>query len=518
MKKLLNWFRWIDDNLLHFALIIFIIAISLLPKIPLKNIEYTYIKFRYDDLIPGIMGAIFLIQWFRKKIVLNTKFIVIFCLYWLAVFLSFYLGAFVKNTIPIEGIGYLHSIRRIEYMFIFFVASSAIVSQKRFRQYMSVYFITLGLVSLYGIGQKFLSFPSIQSMNPAYSDGRILYLNQYDRINSTFGGHFDLAGYLTFSIPLIFGFYFAYKQRRYLFLYVVTFIALLYTAMRSAFGAYIVTMPTYLLMNKKFKMLAFFLIASAVLTLLTGQMIKRFQETLAIKTVYVNSQTKQTSVAQGNGPQNLPHGGPAINIPIVDRNAAKPVAADPAELQRIALEQAQQELKSQGRVLNTQEINKRATEISKFLKPQQSLLCDISCSVRLEVEWPRAIGAFLYDPIFGTGPSSITEATDNDIFRAFGEVGLVGSFFFFYILFSICRFVLKARKFVPKDERLIYSSFVFGVIALLLNAFYVDVFEASKVAYNFWLVAGLFVGVAQLLIKNGKESYETRGKQTSSKN
>lgn len=184
MKKLTNLLRWIDDNLVHIAVLFFIVAVSLFPKIPLKNIEYTYIKLRFDDILPAVVAVIFLIQLLRRKITLNTKFIVIFCLYWLAVFVSFFLGAFIQNTIVIEGIGYLHSMRRIEYMFIFFVASSAIVSEKRFWQYMMTYLVTLGLVSLYGIGQKFLSFPSIQSMNPAYSDGRILYLNQYDRINS----------------------------------------------------------------------------------------------------------------------------------------------------------------------------------------------------------------------------------------------------------------------------------------------------------------------------------------------
>jgi hypothetical protein len=380
---------------------------------------------------------------------------------------------------------------------------------------MIVYLVTLGIVSLYGIGQRFLSFPSIQSMNPAYSDGRILHLNAYDRINSTFGGQFDLAAYLTFSIPIIFGFFYAYKQVRYIFIYLIGFTALLYTAMRSAFGAYIVTMPVFLIINRKFKMLAFVAVASIVLTLFTGQLIKRFQETLAVKTVYVNTQTQQKSVDQGNSPKDLPHGGPALSIPLVPKSNGMPVPVDPATLQKIAIDQATQELKQQGKVLNTGEINKRASEISKYLKPQKSLLCDISCSVRLEVEWPRAIGAFLYDPLFGTGPSSITEATDNDILRAFGEMGLVGSFFFFFLLFSICRFVLKARKYVPENERMIYSGFVFGVIALLLNAFYIDAFEASKVAYNFWFVAGLYVGVTQLLIQ--KNEYGKRAHAPSKK-
>lgn len=518
MKKLINWLRWIDDNLLHIALIFFIVAVALIPKIPVKHIEYTYIKIRIDDIIPVITGLVFLIQFIRRKVTLNTKFLVIFCFYWLAVFISFFVGAYISNTIVVEGIGYLHSIRRVEYMFIFFIASSAVISQERFRQYMNIFLISLGVVSLYGIGQKFLSFPSIQTMNPAYSDGRVLFLNEYDRINSTFGGHFDLAGYLTFSIPIILGFFMAYKHKMYLVLYVLAFTALLYTSMRSAFGAYFLSVPTYLLLNKKFKMLLFVVIASAILTIATGQMLKRITSTFAFKTVYVNTETQQTSIDQENSPKELPHGGSEIKIPIIGgKSQNTPVNASPEEIRRVALEQAEQQFKQQGRKLNTDEINKRAAEISKFIKPQKSLLCDISCSVRLEVEWPRAIGAFMYNPIFGTGPSSITEATDNDILRSFGEVGLLGSFFFFFILFSICRYVLKAMKLAPKDEKLIYSGFIFGVVALLLNAFYVDVFEASKVAYNFWLVAGLYVGVTSVIINDSK-AHEKRNPSSASKN
>ncbi len=514
MKKLIKSLKWIDNNLVHFTVIFFIVAVSLLPKIPFKNIEYTYIKFRLDDFLPAFVGVIFLIQFLRRKITLNTKFLVIFCLYWLAVFLSFFVGAYIKNTIVVEGIGYLHSMRRIEYMFIFFIASSAITSERRFKQYMVIYLVVLGIVAAYGLGQRFFQFPSIQSMNPAYSDGRVLFLNKDDRINSTFGGHFDFAGYLTFSFPIIFGFYYGLKNRTFITIYFLSFIALLYTSMRSAFGAYILTVPLFFAVNKKFKMLAFILVTSAILTVLTGQMIKRFRDTLAVKTVYVNTQTSQTTIHQKNSPKDLPHGGPNIVLPFLPRdNSAIPV--DPGQIQIVAIEQAQAELKQQGKKLNTAEIGKRADEISKFIKPQKSLLCDISCSVRLQVEWPRAIGAFLYNPLVGTGPSSITEATDNDIFRSFGEVGIIGSFFFFFILFSICRYVLKAKKFVKGDEKMIYSGFVFGVVALLLNAFYVDVFEASKVAYNFWMVAGFYVGVSHLIINDTKEHDKRRAQKSS---
>ena len=43
---------------------------------------------------------------------------------------------------------------------------------------------------------------------------------------------------------------------------------------------------------------------------------------------------------------------------------------------------------------------------------------DRSMSIRLNVEWPRAMRAFYKNPLLGTGYSSITLATDNDYLRA----------------------------------------------------------------------------------------------------
>ena len=63
----------------------------------------------------------------------------------------------------------------------------------------------------------------------------------------------------------------------------------------------------------------------------------------------------------------------------------------------------------------------------------QPVFEDRSVSIRLNVEWPRAIRAFSKNPLLGTGYSSITLATDNDFLRLLGEVGLVGALAFFLI-------------------------------------------------------------------------------------
>jgi len=42
----------------------------------------------------------------------------------------------------------------------------------------------------------------------------------------------------------------------------------------------------------------------------------------------------------------------------------------------------------------------------------------------------------------------------------------------------------------------------------MINASYIDVFEASKVAYTFWMITGIFIGLISLY-KN-KKAYEKK--------
>lgn len=480
---------------MHLALSAFIVLASLFPKIPLRFVEYTYIRIRYDDILPVALVGIFIIQLLRKKVKFNTKFLLHVLIFWTAVFISFFAGYHFFKTIPVFNIGLLHSLRRVQYIIVFFVAASAISSKRQFERYMKIYFLTLLLVTLYGIGQKFLQFPSIQSMNPAYVDGRLLVLTEFDRINSTFGGHFDLAAYLTFSIPILFGFYFNQSKKLLFGTFIMSLVTLLYTAARSSYISYIVSITSFLLLHaRKFKLYFIVLLLTAGLTVTTGEMAKRFSQTFQVKTIYIDELTGDVKIDQRyDKTSELPAGG--FKLPLAKQ---KTVRVDEAQLRRIALEKALKEAERQGRQLNTKEIEKRANEISKIIKPKEVWLCDIACSTRLQIEWPRAIGAFLYSPVLGTGPSSITEATDNNILRWLGEFGLLGTSAFIFLLGSIVKRIWNYSKKFKNEARYKYTGFVFGLFALLINALYVDVFEASKVAYNFWTVAGLYIGLITL--------------------
>lgn len=503
MKKLTSLLRWIDDNLIKIFLAVFIFLIPLYPKFPLIDLEYTYISVRFEDLFVALFYVIFVLQVLRKKIILRKKFLLLFVFFWIATLASFFVGFYLQKTIPVYQIGFLHALRRIEYMFVFFIAVSAIASKKDLPFYLNLYFIALLLVGLYGIGQRFTDLPAVQTMNPEYARGRILTLTPEARISSTFGGHFDLSAYLVFSIPLVLGYYFFSEKKKYAILFALSITTLLYTAQRISFIAYVISVTTFLMFFRKFRFFVFTAILTAALMFVTGDLSKRFAQTFQFKQVFVNLQTGDVVIDQTITTRELPAGG--FEIPLLSKKGkktARQVVLDEKtkkEILEIAREQARKEALREGRTPTNKEAEKRAQQIAGLINVKNTVLCDISCSTRLQVEWPRAIASFIQNPLFGTGPSSITEATDNDYLRWLGELGLLGTVLFVYILYSLVYTIIQTAKKASQDQKYLFLGFLFGLFALFINATYIDVFEASKVAYSFWLMAGLVVGQAALV-------------------
>lgn len=118
---------------------------------------------------------------------------------------------------------------------------------------------------------------------------------------------------------------------------------------------------------------------------------------------------------------------------------------------------------------------------------------DRSTSIRLNVEWPRAMRAFTKNPILGTGYSSITLATDNDYLRALGETGAFGLLSFLLIFMYLYKH-LKNYIFDSSMKSIFIAGFIGSTVGIIATAIFIDIFEASKFAIIYWLVTGLVVG------------------------
>jgi O-antigen ligase len=123
---------------------------------------------------------------------------------------------------------------------------------------------------------------------------------------------------------------------------------------------------------------------------------------------------------------------------------------------------------------------------------------DRSTSIRLNVEWPRALRALTKNPLLGTGFSSITLATDNDYLRMLGEMGILGFTAFILIFIRIWRRFIGVIIKLGKDKTL-ENAFIAGMIGaqfgVAINAIFIDIFEASKFAIIYWLLMGITIGL-----------------------
>ena len=292
------------------------------------------------------------------------------------------------------------------------------------------------------------SWPVIITQNDEYSKGIALRWVAGSQLNSTFAGHYDLATFMVFVLPFFISLFFLVKGiKGRLVLGAVTLSGLWLlanTASRISIVSYLLASVVSLLLIKKYKAIILTLAVSVILFALTGSVIDRYTQVI---TVYYQK--------------------------IVSKFKVK--AADVESLPQ-----------------RMENVNSRPTPVPVFE--------DRSTSIRLDVEWPRAVRAFKKNPLLGTGYSSITLATDNDFLRLLGEVGILGFLSFILIftnIFSLSKRLLSKARTLSGIELAFAVSYIGGIVGVFVNALFIDIFEASKFAIIFFLVTGMFVGFAR---------------------
>ena len=76
---------------------------------------------------------------------------------------------------------------------------------------------------------------------------------------------------------------------------------------------------------------------------------------------------------------------------------------------------------------------------------------------------------------------------------------MLGFLTFFGIIGFICYFaVSNFAKIKDQFSATIVAGLTAATCGLLINAIYIDVFEASKVAYMFWIMAAILIATIKL--------------------
>ena len=462
MQKHLLKLERVSSALLKYSVASLLIFVPLYPKFPFLAIPGTQVAIRLEDFLLLIIFSLWFFANARNlgKLVRDdiSRSIMIF---WVVGLVSLLSAIFVTQNVDTK-IGLLHWLRRIEYMGVFFIGYSSIKNRKDITFYIKIIFVVIIFSFIYGLGQKYFNWPIITTQNPEYSKGIALRYVPGAHIVATFAGHYDLASFLVFVLPVVISIalsgkenlerFFGHKNKIIMYaMPTMVFFAglwlLVNAASRISIASYLGSAILSLLLIRRAKFIPVVIVVSIMFTGFSSNLIDRYIRVLEVSTKKLLMEV------------------------------SKPVHAA-------------------GEVLPTRREAPSPT-------PQPiPLFEDRSTSIRLNVEWPRAIRALTKNPLLGTGYSSITLATDNDYLRMLGEIGILGFLSFFLVLIRI---VLHLFKMLQSEKLGIEHVIVLGILGsipgVLLNMVFIDILEASKFAILFWLMLGLSIKTVDI-VKN----------------
>ncbi len=531
-----------------FGLALFtLIFIPLFPKLPLFDILPGYIvRVRSEDILIGIIWILFGVQLWRKKISLKTPLTKMVGFYMLAGALSVISAVLIIQTVPIEllhiGKTVLHYLRYIEYFSLFFILYNSVKTITQAKIIVGTLVLILLALSIYGYGQKYWYWPVYSTMNREFSKGVRLYLMPHARVQSTFAGHYDLGGYLALVVPIVLALLLSKKFNHKLaivFLHLTWWLGtwlLIVSAARSSFGAYFLATiivligamwqyPTW--KQKIFRFLISSIYVGAVTISLFGffgsDMTDRFMDLIdknrAAHDIFhgFNGWRKEAinnyvmiplGLKEPAVPKNAIATG-AMNDDVLTKTDQVPSTTIPSDVYvEVPIKETVATQSASGQTTYV-EVEKDRTYSDNAIK------YGLSMAIRLDALWPQALKGFYRNPLLGSGYGTLnkeskyqyTEAdsTDNNFLRTLGETGLLGFVTFYGAIGLAIFWTYKLIKTSPWPwTKMMGVGFIAGSVALLINAVYIDVFAASKVAMSFWAIAGGVLAILQITAKANK--------------
>lgn len=456
------------EEFLFWGLVFLLVFVPLYQRFPFVELKNLPVAIRLEDLLIlfyFLFWCFYLFFSNRWKLFLKNKLFLLALFFLFVGFVSSFSALFLKGTVSFGQVVF-HFLRRVELLSFLFFPLALKFNKRRFSVFVFTFLLVVLVSNFYAFGQKFLRFPVITGI----SKGRISYLGVADRVNSTFAGHYDLAVFLMMSIILIlsflifvFGKWFKNRKPVYLayifalaFLFCFSLYVLVITAARLSFAALFVGVFALTIFLRK-KYLLFFPVLFVLLVFLFPS---KLRERL-ILTFVVNIKKEWRAYQPVNEIQEKRS---QLNIPTL-----------PVYHERVKSREG----------VEAPDISPGEPEDLGQLAVYRSL------EIRTKKEWPRAVRAFLRDPLLGSGYSSIDLATDNDFLRLIGEVGFLGFVSFMLLLFFIWRKLFVLWKEVKRFDKYYVSAILSLFLAFVFNAILIDVFEATKVASLFWLLIGV---------------------------
>lgn len=516
--------QWLDDNLLTVLAGILLVAIPLYPKIPLFDAIPGYIvRVRLEDLLIGFTGLVWFVQVVRKKVNWKHPLTYLVTAYLTIGFLSTLSALFITRSVPIEllhaGKMYLHYFRRIEYFALLFIVYAAIKTKFHAKAFIVISAFTMIAVSIYGYGQKYLYWPVYSTMNREFAKGWKLYLTEHARVPSTFGGHYDLAAFTMITLTILLSLFLIVKNIYLKILFAVSFLTgfwlLILTASRTSSIAYLVAITTLMALYFIFKSWKwaiprwFGVMAFTMFVMLSfGDLSERFTQIAGLQ----EFRDKYATLAFLPKIERPKEGTAVDPISLVTTPSDTPFIPEKpgsgGELPGDVYED----------IPIPQEKEGGGYELVSRTYSDNAYKYGLSAAIRFDALWPRAWAGFQANPLLGTGYSTLTkqsvgqfteaESTDNNYLRDLGETGLLGFVSFYSIIVGLMFLAITRVKHLKHEP--LFFAFSIGMMAattgLLLNAIYIDVFAASKIAETYWALAGILLAIIYKLNPSSKHA------------
>ncbi len=539
MKKLFNWCK---ENLLFLFTLFLLAFIPLYPKLPLIDVRHTWVYVRLEDFFVLFVLFCMGILIVRNKFSLKTPLTVPILLFWIIGGVATIHGIlliFPGMAGVFPSVAFLSFLRRIEYMSLFFVAYFGMKDKRLLSYFVTVLTGTLLFIIFYGIGQKYLGFPAFLTMNEEFAKGIAIRLSPLSRVSSTFAGQYDLAAYLVLIVPIIISLFFGYRNWLVKTAFAVTasfgLLVLFMTVSRISVFALVVAVGLVLMLQKKKLVIISIPVIAVVVALLVSVspgLRERFGNTVKEIDVLVDAKTGD-AIGQVKGVPNVYFQNKVVKQQFLGnianlRNAASPAATLVIPYtylpEKVDLLVEPNAPTGENLPQGTGYINLPLSPVIKRLgnfyyerKPdpktgivevqiingdyllKKAFAYDLSFTTRFQGEWPHALAAFERNVLFGSGYGSVSMAVDNSYLRMLGEVGALG-FASFSAIFIIIGVYIK-RTWSTIDSRPTKSfiiGFIAGIVGLGINAIFIDVFEASKVAFVLWMLTGTTLGLLHL--------------------
>jgi hypothetical protein len=434
-----------------------LITVVVYPKFPFIRVPGTFVSIRMEDLLIAVSSLLILYLFFDKVVKLaSEKIVKLYGLFLFVGFLSFLSSILILKTAEVH-IGFLHLLRRFEYFIPFTVSFIAIsMDRNNLSFYIRVVMVLVLITFLFGLGQKYFNFPVIVTQNEEYAKGVALRTIPGGHLNATFAGHYDMSTFLVLLAPMIIGLAVLSRGFKSKLIFTSTWLMAVWligaSGSRISTLSFLVSACVIMILLRKLRYLPIVLLLSLLVFGMSSNLVERYKRlrdvSIPALTLYEKMDGKfNATVYASEVDSALP----------ARRDLPTPMPTPPPVVE------------------------------------------DRSTSIRLNVEWPRAIRAFSKNPLLGTGYSSIGLATDNGYLRLLGELGLLGFFSFSLIFVYIAGITLRKVK-LPKMsvvERCFTAGYISGLAGVFINAAFIDVFEASKFALTFWFMTGLYVSIVK---------------------